>query len=69
MVRLDIRYNAIDQHHSDQNQSFIGYDANDCWNQKNEFDKWLGRDYTTGIQSIYDWEIIKIEEIKTKFEC
>ena len=42
MARLDIKYIAIDPYYSDQEQSFISYNIDDCWIQKYHFDKWLG---------------------------
>lgn len=58
MARLDIKYIAIDPHYSDQEQSFIGYNIDDCWSQKYDFDDWLGRNQPSGIKAIYKWEII-----------
>lgn len=58
MARLDIQYIAIDPYYSDQKQSFIGYDIDDCWMQKYEFDRWLGRNHPSGIRTIYKFEII-----------
>ena len=58
MARLDVKYIAIDPYYSDQNQSFIGYTIDDCWSQKCDFDKWLGREHPSGIRTIYKWEII-----------
>lgn len=57
MSRLDIKYIAIDPYHSDQEQSFIGNNIEDCWSQKYEFDRWLGRNHPSGIMAIYKFEI------------
>ena len=57
MARLDIKYVAIDPYHSGQEQSFIGYNIEDCWSQKYEFDRWLGRNHPSGIMAIYKFEI------------
>lgn len=58
MARLDIKYIAIDPYYSDQKQSFIGYNIDDCWSQKYDFDEWLGRNHPSGIDTIYKWEIM-----------
>lgn len=58
MARLDVKYIAIDPYYSDQTQSFIGYDIDDCWSQKYHFEKWLGREHPSGIRTIYKCEII-----------
>ena len=58
MARLDVKYIAIDPYYSDNTQSFIGYDIDDCWSQKYHFDKWLGREHPSGIRTIYKCEII-----------
>lgn len=39
-------------------QTFIGVDEDDCWNQKYEFEKWLGRYYPSGIRYIYKVKIL-----------
>ncbi len=38
MARLDVKYTAIDPYYSDQEQAFIGYNIDDCWSQKYDFD-------------------------------
>ena len=53
-----IKYILIDPYYSDQTQSFIGYDIDDCWSQKYHFEKWLGREHPSGISTIYKCEII-----------
>ena len=35
-----------------------GYNIDDCWSQKCDFDKWLGREHPSGIRTIYKCEII-----------
>lgn len=59
MARLDIKYIAIDPYYSDQEQTFIGYNIDDCWSQKCDFDDWLGRNHPSGISTIYKCEIIQ----------
>lgn len=59
MACLKIRYVAIDPYYSDQEQSFIGYDIEDCWSQKYDFDRWLGREYPMGMKAIYKEEILQ----------
>lgn len=59
MARLDVRYKAIDPYYSDQCQSFIGYNIEECWGQKYEFEEWLGRNHPSGIMTIYKCEILK----------
>lgn len=56
---LKIFYKAIDPYYSDMTQTFIGVDDQDCWNQKYEFDKWLGRYHSAGIRCIYRDYIVK----------
>ena len=58
MARLDVKYTAIDPYYSDQEQTFIGYNIDDCWPQKCDFDEWLGRNHLSGISTIYKCEII-----------
>ena len=58
MARLDVKYIAIDPYYSDNTQSFIGYDIDECWSQKYDFDKWLGREHPSGIRTIYKCEIV-----------
>ena len=50
---------AIDPYYSDQEQSFIGYDIKDCWSQKYDFDRWLGREHPMGMKAIYKEEILQ----------
>lgn len=59
MARLDVKYTAIDPYYSDQEQTFIGYNIDDCWLQKCDFDEWLGRNHLSGISTIYKCEIIR----------
>lgn len=50
---LKIYYEAIDPHYSSMTQTFIGIDEESCWEQKREFEEWLGRHHPDGIKSIY----------------
>lgn len=59
MARLKIKYKATDPYYSDQVQTFIGIDANDCWTQMYEFEEWLGKEHPCGIRFIYKTEIIE----------
>ena len=58
MARLDVKYIAIDPYYSDCDQSFIGYDIDNCWSQKHDFDEWLGREHPMGYTAIYRCKII-----------
>lgn len=55
---LKVYYEAIDPYYSSMTQTFIGVDEDDCWNQKYEFEKWLGRYYPSGIRYIYKVKIL-----------
>lgn len=55
---LKILYESIDPYYSSMTQTFIGVDNEDCWNQKREFDKWLGRYHPAGIRCIYRDKIL-----------
>lgn len=59
MACLRIKYVAIDPYYSDLEQSFIGYDIEDCWSQKYDFDIWLGREHPMGMKAIYKEEILQ----------
>lgn len=59
MACLRIKYIAKAPYYSDQEQSFIGSDIESCWNQKYEFDQWLGREHPMGVMAIYREEIIQ----------
>ena len=49
---LKVYYEAIDPYYSSMTQTFIGEEEEDCWNQKYEFEEWLGRYYSSGIRYI-----------------
>ena len=55
---LKIFYKAIDPYYSSMTQTVIGVDEEDCWNQKYEFEKWLGRYHPVGIKCIYRDKIL-----------
>lgn len=55
---LKVYYEAIDPYYSSMTQTFIGVDEEDCWNQKYEFEEWLGRYYSSGIRYIYRVKIL-----------
>lgn len=59
MARLKIKYEAVDPYYSDEMQTFIGYDIDDCWEQCTEFEKWLGREHPAGIMFIYKTHILE----------
>lgn len=59
MACLRIKYVAIDPYYSDHEQSFIGYNIDDCWSQKFEFDEWLGREHPMGYKTLYKCEILQ----------
>ena len=59
MACLRIKYVAIDPYYSDQEQSFIGCDIEDCWSQKYDFDQWLGREHPMGMKAIYKEQILQ----------
>lgn len=48
MACLRIKYVAIDPYYSDQEQSFIGYDIEDCWSQNTTL--------TDGLEENILWE-------------
>lgn len=52
-MKLQVHYEAIDPYYSSQDQTFIGIDEDSCWEQKREFEEWLGRNHPNGIRSIY----------------
>lgn len=56
---LKILYESIDPYYSSMTQTFIGVDDEDCWNQKCEFEEWLGRNQPDGIKCIYRDKIIR----------
>lgn len=56
---LKILYESIDPDYSSMTQTFIGVDDEDCWNQKCEFEEWLGRYHPDGIKCIYRDKIIR----------
>ena len=58
-MRIDVLYKAIDPYYSDCEQSFIGATSESCWNQKFEFEEWLGREHPAGIKTIYKVKILK----------
>ena len=58
---LKIFYEAIDPYYSFMTQVFIGVDEESCWDQKYEFDKWLGRHHPSGIHCIYRDKFLSIE--------
>lgn len=62
MAELKVKYTAIDPYYSDQEQVFIGVDLQSCYDQKYEFEDWLGSEHADGITSIYKTEIIEKEE-------
>lgn len=55
---LKVYYEAIDPYYSSMTQTFIGIDEEDCWEQKYEFEKWLGRYNPAGIKFIYRDKIL-----------
>ena len=55
---LKIYYESICPYYSSMVQTFIGVDEQDCWNQKYEFEKWLGREHPAGIKFIYRDKIL-----------
>jgi hypothetical protein len=59
MARLDVKYIAIDPYYLDQKQTFIGINIDDCWLQKYHFERWLGREHSSGISTIYKIDIIQ----------
>lgn len=59
MAHLKIKYIAIGPYYSDQVQTFIGFDIDDCWNQEVDFEKYLGREHPHGINTIYKIKIIE----------
>lgn len=59
MARLDVKYIAIDPYYLNQTQTFIGLNIEDCWLQKYYFERWLGREHSSGISTIYKIEIIQ----------
>lgn len=56
---LKILYESIDPYYSSMTQTYIGVDDEDCWNQKCEFEEWLGRNHPDGIKCIYRDKIIR----------
>lgn len=59
MAKIIVKYVAIDPYYSTTTQTFIGENLDSCDQQKYEFEKWLGRNHSNGIASIYKIEIIK----------
>ena len=55
---LKVFYEATNPYYSSMTQTFIGIDYDDCWDQKYEFEKWLGRYYPSGIRYIYRVKIL-----------
>lgn len=58
---LKVLYESIDPYYSSISQTFIGADEESCWNQKYEFDEWLGRYHPDGIKRIYRDKILEIK--------
>ena len=58
---LKVFYESIDPYYSSMTQTFIGIDEESCWNQKYEFDKWLGRNHQSGIRCIYRDKILSVK--------
>ena len=56
-----IKYTAIDPYYSDMVQTFIG-SRESIDNQIYEFEKWLGKEHSNGISSIYKTEFINSDE-------
>ena len=58
-MRLNVYYESIDPYYSSHDQVFIGIDEESCYRQKYEYEKWLGRDHTNGIRSVYSVKILE----------
>lgn len=58
---LKVFYESIDPYYSSMIQTFIGVDEESCWDQKYEFDEWLGREHPYGISRIYRDKILDLK--------
>ena len=61
-MKLTVYYKAIDPYYSSHEQAFIGINEESCYNQRDEFEEWLGRNHSNSINNIY--EVISEELIK-----
>ena len=61
-MKLKVYYEAIDPYYSSDEQVFIGIDEESCYGQKWEFEEWLGRNHSNGINNIY--EVTSVQLIK-----
>ena len=43
-MKLKVYYESISPYYSSHSQVFIGVDEESCYRQKDEYEKWLGRD-------------------------
>lgn len=53
-MKLTVHYEAIDPYYSSHEQVFIGINEESCYDQKYEFEEWLGRNHSNGISNIYE---------------
>ena len=53
-MKLTVYYKAIDPYYSSHEQVFIGINEESCYDQKYEFEEWLGRNHSNSISNIYE---------------